>query len=284
MSDRTSATRTVLGALAEVTARSDLLSRATFPFLRQFHRRRARVESQRIGRLLARVAPELVVRSGPFVGLEYPRAKAAGSVFAAKILGSYESELRPVWREVAADPPDVFVDIGCAEGYDAVGLALTIPALQVRAFDTCPLARELCAEMAVANNVTTRVSIAEHCSSADLLALPVAEKMLVMCDCEGSERWIFTEGVVAYLAGHMLIIETHDFVHAGTTDLLAERFRATHAVERIAATVDAEKPKTVDLPELEGLSHREQVSLLAERRPDGMGWLVCRPHPGAGPR
>jgi hypothetical protein len=66
------------------------------------------------------------VLHGPFAGLMYPRdlllAQADAPI--AKLLGTYEQELHPVFEEVIAKQPRTIIDIGAAEGYYAVGLAL----------------------------------------------------------------------------------------------------------------------------------------------------------------
>jgi hypothetical protein len=38
---------------------------------------------------------EMTVRSGPFQGMRYPGAEAAGSALIPKLLGSYQRELHP---------------------------------------------------------------------------------------------------------------------------------------------------------------------------------------------
>src|SRR6478672_6897407 len=73
---------------------------------------------------LMKIAPGLVVQHGPFKGMKYPGVNSVGSALIPKLLGSYERELHPLIDSICAGQYDQVVDIGCAEGYYAVGLAM----------------------------------------------------------------------------------------------------------------------------------------------------------------
>src|SRR5689334_8812698 len=63
----------------------------------------------------------LEVKRGPFAGLNYMAGleRSSGDLV-AKLVGSYECELYPVFAEWAAARPVHVIDIGCAEGFYAV--------------------------------------------------------------------------------------------------------------------------------------------------------------------
>jgi methylase of polypeptide subunit release factors len=90
----------------------------------------------------------------------------------AKLLGSYEEELHPVIAHALRSRPSIFVDIGCADGYYAVGFAQASPATTILAFDISRTARELCGELAVVNGVEARVQIAGGVTDRSLRELP----------------------------------------------------------------------------------------------------------------
>ena len=123
------------------------------------HRRHIRRFEQELG------LPELIqafmeqhgrrVLSGPFVGMDYVQ-QATGSALMPKLLGSYEAELHETLEKIAATEYAAIIDIGCAEGYYAIGLAMRLPNAQVYAFDIDPEARELCTAMARLNGVEER--------------------------------------------------------------------------------------------------------------------------------
>ena len=64
-----------------------------------------------------------VVQQGPFRGLQYID-NSVGSTLPPKLMGTYERELIWVIDEMISTEPDIIIDIGAAEGYYAVGLAM----------------------------------------------------------------------------------------------------------------------------------------------------------------
>src|SRR4051812_40571742 len=63
------------------------------------------------------------VRHGPFRGMSYLPERVSVPVLA----GTYEAELHPVIADWMANPPRVAIDVGCSDGYYAVGLARELP-------------------------------------------------------------------------------------------------------------------------------------------------------------
>src|SRR4051812_22623153 len=75
------------------------------------------------------------VLSGPFEGMHYSD-RSVGSAFFPKVLGTYERELHERIRACFQMGVRTVIDVGAAEGYYAVGLAMRIPGVQVVAFET----------------------------------------------------------------------------------------------------------------------------------------------------
>lgn len=234
------------------------------------------------GRMVAwpsRVAEALdqrVVLGGPFKGLRYPEAESFGSVLVPKIIGSYESELHHLFSGAARTGYTDIVDIGCAEGYYAVGLARLIESAHVYAFDISPVARALCSEMARVNGVAERVSVLGACDRFSLLSLPLGARALIISDCEGFEDQIFDAGVAHAFGRHDVLIEVHDFLDPDISTRLIGAFRATHDLEVISSVDDLDKVRSYDFPILEGLSGKERFAALRECRPCRMEWFFFR--------
>ncbi len=93
-----------------------------------------------------------------------------------KLLGSYESELHATLEELLAHEYTAVVDVGCAEGYYAVGLGLRLRNAAIYAFDTNPRARSACAEMAKLNGVDSRIHIGGMCDKNVLRSLPPRDR------------------------------------------------------------------------------------------------------------
>ena len=95
-------------------------------------------------KLCRKISPELKVQFGPFKDLKYAKALAAGSAILPKLTGTYEDELHPFIDMMITQQPDLVIDIGCAEGYYANGMAMRLPDTEVWAIDTDTYALELC--------------------------------------------------------------------------------------------------------------------------------------------
>ena len=229
---------------------------------------------ERLARLVKELFPSLTVAHGPFQGMRYPAAESHGSMLLPKLLGSYESELHPVLQTLFANDYSAIVDIGCAEGYYAVGLGQRFPRASVYAFDTSAKARELCAAMAKLNGVERRIHMGSFCTDAALRAISLGRRALIVSDCEGYEKVLFNKELACFLANHDLIIEAHDFIDIEISPSLRNIFSETHQVESIASMDDIEKAHTYQYPELGPYSASERHAILSERRPGIMRWLV----------
>jgi hypothetical protein len=173
----------------------------------------------------------------------------------------------------------LIVDVGGAEGYDAIGCALRWPEAQVVAYELRREARQAIAEMAIVNGVRDRVTIHAECTPADLHA----RRGLVICDIEGfEEELLLRPGHTRGLADCDWIIETHDLFRPGVFQSLWNAFSRTHHVTAVDAIPDRQRPGHWRVPELSGASRHRQSQVLGERRGGPMKWLVCqskRPFP-----
>ena len=70
-------------------------------------------------RLLA--ASRATVQTGPFAGMKYV-CQSTGAL-CPKLLGCYESELHPAIAKAISRQPKNIINVGCAEGYYAIGMA-----------------------------------------------------------------------------------------------------------------------------------------------------------------
>ena len=226
---------------------------------------------------LDRLAADLTVRRGPFQGMRYPERTAVGSSFAPKLIGCYERELHPLFERIVNRPYRTIIDVGCAEGYYAVGLALRIPQAIVHAYDTDPLARSQCRKMAELNGVADRVIVGETFTPGDLVKFDFRGPGLIICDCEGYEKELFSQAAVDRLGDQDVLIEAHDFFDPEITPQLKARFAPTHDVEAIPSVDDYHKSRAYDYPELQGYSIDLRRILLGEYRTANMEWLFMTP-------
>jgi hypothetical protein len=215
------------------------------------------------------------VLHGPWKGLTYdPLTARVANDVAAKLLGSYEEELHEALSEAIAARPKTFIDVGCAEGYHAVGAARSLPGTRVRAFDSDEVARRLCERLVAANGVEAHVEVR---STFVPDSLGEAEPpVLVLMDCEGCESMLLSDEMKRRLAGITLIVELHEFAVPGIEQGLLDLYADTHDVEiiRAAGRYRAQYP---ELDRIGRLNDVETDLLVMERRPTPMAWAVMRP-------
>jgi len=211
------------------------------------------------------------ILGGPFAGMEYVSEATEGSLI-ARLLGTYESELHPHLRALAEAGLDCVVDVGCAEGYYAVGLARLMPQVTVHAFDIDARARAACTDLAARNGVADRVVVGGEFAPDGFQAF-AGRRVLVMVDAEGAEVDILQPQMSPALAGMNVIVETHDLYRRNALATMIERFSPTHDIVRVD-----QQPKTFDMPPwLQGLPHLDQLLAVWEWRARPTPWLVMTP-------
>jgi hypothetical protein len=210
-------------------------------------------------------------------------ASGIGSVYYPKLLGVYERELHPVIDTIARLGPDRIIDIGAAEGYYAVGLALHNPRAEVVAFEQTPEGQALVRELASRNCVADRVRVLGRCEPADLREeLSPARRAVVMCDVEGYETTLLDPVAVPSLTAAWLLVELHEFVIAGVGALLRGRFAGTHRISEISQT-DRTRADYPYLPWYTRLLPTAYATYpVNEFRPARMSWLWLEPLMTAG--
>lgn len=210
------------------------------------------------------------VMGGPFQGLALPDAMSWGDL-APKLLGLYENELAGAVDALVAGQPSRVVNVGCAEGYYAVGLARRLPGTEVIAYDTDPSAQALSALCAKLNNVP--LTVRGTCSPQELAALARSEpRLAVVLDCEGFERELLLTSPDAFRSA-ALLVECHDTIHPGITDQIAQAFAGSHAITRI--TQGARNPHAIPL--LQSWNEADRWLVVSERRAAVMRWLWMQP-------
>jgi len=214
-----------------------------------------------------------VVLHGPFQGLRYPTFETCGSLLCPKLIGSYEKELQESVETCLRHSYSDVIDIGCAEGYYAVGFAQKL-GTAIWAFDTSEKARLACAKMAKTNGVESLVQIGGTCAPEDLEKFS-GKRCLVICDCEGYEAHLFSKETIGWFTNSDLIIETHDLYGKEISYPLEELFSPTHHIQRIPSVDDVAKAREYSFPETRALSFGDRFEMFAEGRRCRMDWLVC---------
>jgi hypothetical protein len=212
-----------------------------------------------------------VIGGGPFAGMRYLEFATEGCLL-PRLLGSYESELHPALLSFVETPLDAVIDIGCAEGYYAVGLARLMPQVPVFAYDIDSRAQAACARLCELNGVADRVTIRGE-FVGETFAEFADKPVLVLMDAEGFEDDLLKPADWPALKRMNLVVETHDVYRPGVLGRMIERFSPTHDIE-----VLRQQPKTQPLPDwFAELGHLDQLLAVWEFRIRPTPWLVMRP-------
>ena len=224
------------------------------------------------------VLQQPVVRNGLFKGLKYPAFEAAGSAVFPKFIGSYESELIPIFNHIIKERYDTILDIGCAEGYYANGLSMVMPEATVYAYDVDERARTICRQITQLNNLDGRVIVGDKMDAAGLANFDFSnKKAFVLSDCEGYEKKLFTEENMQNLKNAAVLIEVHDLFDLTISGYLRDVFAATHDIQAIGSVDDVKKAQTYSFPETTALDLDTRRIIFAEGRKAAMEWFYCTP-------
>jgi SAM-dependent methyltransferase len=190
-----------------------------------------------------------------------------------KLLGSYECELHGWISQILARRYDTILDIGCAEGYYAVGLARSSPpTTRVLGFDINAAARRISAQTAERNGVSERVNVGGGCSIESLTGiLSQGGRSFAFFDCEGAELELLRPDLIPALRNTDMLVECHDHLDRSLTDTLYRRLSPTHLIQR----VDEGPRDPNNFLFLKNLSGMERALAVCEFRPEMMHWLLC---------
>ncbi len=220
------------------------------------------------------VYKELRVLNGPFKGMIYPSAVSIGSSFFPKILGSYEMEINKFINFILKQDYVNIIDVGCAEGYYAIGLGMKLKKANIHAFDIDKNAQNQCKLMARANNVDIQVN--GLCTKKLLKTLPKDQKSLIILDCEGYEKNLIDKEVADQNKNNDFLIEAHDFEDISITEHILYSFGRTHKTEIVESIDDISKVYNYKFEELSGMTLFEKNQILAEYRPNIMRWIFAK--------
>jgi hypothetical protein len=214
------------------------------------------------------------VLSGPFKGMRYID-RSTGSSYLPKIIGSYEDEIAQWIQEIKIKDYNTIIDVGCAEGYYAVGLSLLCPKSQVIAFDVNPLARELCEKLAKLNDVKVEIGSLFDPSQ---FVVPNGGRVLLFVDVEGAELQLLDPKRYPWQRDVDVIVEAHDnlFGYGNNSQQIVERFRESHRCEVVYEAPLSWKAAKLraNFPNLDGIE-----TIIDEIRVGKMKWMrgLARP-------
>ena len=212
------------------------------------------------------------VLQGPMKGLEYVANTSEGCL-AARLIGCYEQPLLPFIEEAINTDYKNVVNIGCSDGYYAVGMARRMPNSKMWAYDINQAAQDACTELAQKNNVSERIEIGALFGPEDFAQF-ANKKTLVMCDIEGAEQELLDPQLAPDLVGMDIIVESHECIIKGLTQTLLDRFSVTHEITLIQDT--GQRHFEVLPKDYEKWANLDQLVATWEWRSGPTPWLVMK--------
>jgi hypothetical protein len=237
---------------------TDLLLQSRVDYLRQV--------------LLSQVG-EAVVQSGPFKGMRF-HTHATEGCYIPKLLGCYEEELHPLLESIARQNPyDRIINVGCAEGYYAVGLARCLPNAKILAFDINPKAQEYCKSLAAMNGVSDQVLVGGKVSVEDWPGL-IDGRVLIVSDCEGAEYDLLDPNKSRQVLKQAdFLIELH---HANTQPLLVENLLAQYKDSHDIQLIGHGSRNPSRFTSLQTIKHLDQLLAVWEFRGGPTPWVFMK--------
>jgi len=215
--------------------------------------------------------------NGPFKGMKYI-SESVGSCHMPKILGIYENEIYPTLLNFLSNS-DLFVDIGAAEGYYAVGSAIKYPNLNVIAFEMDKIGRQYISNLKKRNNVDN-VEIRKKFSNVDFFSIQKSayNRITYLIDIEGEEINIFSK-YHNHFNNSYFIIEIHDRVSNNIESYLKRFFSNSHNTYLIPIKDRSISDLSIKIPTLLKLFKNKLIykHLLSEWREYEQSFLVCEP-------
>ncbi len=191
-------------------------------------------------------------------------------------------------RPIIVNAPDrfrVFVDVGAADGYYAVGFLHNGRVDRSLAFEVIPECRQAIKLLAIENGVADKIKVLG--AASDRFTDDLAEQNIVsaetmfLIDIEGAEFEILTEAVFAFLKDSLIVVETHAHIFPdpqAALDQLIQKASKTHTVT--SWFPGARNPWTIK--ELERFTEIDRWRLCSEGRVEVQLWLRFDPFRNSG--
>jgi hypothetical protein len=182
--------------------------------------------------------------------------------------GTLEKELHWAIEKAISLSPTIVLNIGCAEGYYAVGFAVRLPQAKVFAAEADPKSMRATRRNAELNGVLDRVQPVGIIKPTQFSKYLQANSSFIMMDCEGCEFNLLEPRNDPILLRTDILVEIHS--EHGDKGQIINKFRDTHNVTEIQAV-----PRTISdaPPVLRGL---DVLSAMYEGRCKDQTWLFLQ--------
>jgi hypothetical protein len=189
----------------------------------------------------------------------------------SKVLGLYESQ---ILNWVKSRRFDLFIDIGAADSYYAMGLLLSKRAKRAITFEVSEKDRNIAKLLSLKMQMSEKIEILGRANVNQIIkATAGIKKVFILVDIEGEEYNLITPRLLKLTRNCFFLIEMHNHPHNNLENKFIKLCRKTHFVEILN---DRERVFPTDRF-LSRLTDNEKCLLMSEGRQYAMKWLVLSP-------
>jgi hypothetical protein len=176
-------------------------------------------------------------------------------------------------------PDKLFIDIGAADGFYALGVLHANLAQRTIAFEITNEGRSVISQTSAMLALSDRISIEGACTESNLKStlksLSVDQQLIVLCDVEGAEYEIFSDSVLSMLSKAHVFIEIHDYSEERKALYEALKVRAARWFRLEEIRKGGRNP--YHYAELADLNDTDHWLVCSEGRDPDQKWLAMRP-------
>ena len=214
----------------------------------------------------------LKVFQGPFKGMDFLRESSEGC-HVAKLLGTYEQPLHDYLERIISFEYKLIMNVGSAEGYYSVGLAMRSKQSKILSFDINKAAQKACRDLAIKNKVKDLIQIKSEFHPS-ILDDYKHTKSLIICDIEGDEKKILDINNYPQFKEIDLLVESHECLFPGITEELISLFSPSHEISLIYD--DGQRSLNSPPKWFLKLSHLDQLLSTWEWRSGPTPWIFMK--------
>ena len=218
------------------------------------------------------------VQYGPLKGYKIPEESHWGGLARpSMLLGLYEQEVLNVLIKYA-EKRDVFVDVGAADGFFAVGLVACGIFQRSYAFEINANGRKVIKKSSEINGVPHSISVIERFDK-DFVAKAKEidlRRSVVLIDIEGDEFNLLDSSLIELLRGAVVVVELHGF-HFENGEALKSALFARLKAHFDLTTITTGAREVPRSEFLDAMSDNERWLLCSEGRARRMEWVIASP-------
>jgi len=213
------------------------------------------------------------IQSGPFKGILF------NSKNVPMLLGTYEKELQHILYKIIEKPFQVIINIGAHEGYYVIGLATKLTESKIIAFESDSNRRNKILNDSIKNQAESRVQLYSYCDTLSLKnSINKDQSCCIIIDIDGGEGILLDPNTIPELENCFILVECHDFVYDGITEIIKQRFNKSHFITEINQRRRNVEEFPLEMPKMFNyLFNKNIVQSMSEYRPEKNNWMILEP-------